>query len=66
MDSGLTTLHLMYETEAAQILGIPSYVAQTALLPVAYYTGTDFKTAKRRPSREVAHWDSWEGMSSSG
>jgi hypothetical protein len=49
----------MYEQEAADILGIPPTVTQAALLPVAYYTGTDFKPAKRLPSREQTYWDTW-------
>jgi nitroreductase len=57
--SCLTTDHLFYEAEAAQILGIPDTVTQVALLPVAYFTGTDFKPAKRLPSRERTHWDRW-------
>lgn len=59
LGSSLTTLHLIYEKEAAQLLGIPDYVVQTALIPVAYYTGTDFQPAKRRPAKEVTHWDGW-------
>ena len=55
-----TTVHLVYEREAAAVLGIPDHVMQTALLPVAHYTGTDFKPAKRRPVQEITHWDGWE------
>jgi nitroreductase len=54
-----TTDHLFYEREAAQILGIPDTVTQVALLPVAYYTGEDFKPAKRLPARERTHWNRW-------
>ncbi|MFI5364710.1 MAG: nitroreductase family protein [Candidatus Binatia bacterium] len=57
--SCLTTDHLFYEAEAAQILGIPDTVTQVALLPVAYFTGTDFKPAKRLPARERTHWNRW-------
>lgn len=60
LGSSLTTLHLIYEQEAAQVLGIPGHVTQAALLPVAYFKGTDFKPAKRRPAREMTHWDGWE------
>ena len=60
LGSSLTTLHLIYEKEAAEVLGIPSHVTQTALLPVAYFNGSDFRPAKRRPGREVTHWDGWE------
>lgn len=54
-----TTLHLAYETEVAELLGIPETMTQAALLPVAYFTGDDFKPAKRIPGREVTYWDSW-------
>ena len=56
-----TTLHLMYEEEAADVLGIPEHVRQVALLPVAYYTGSDFKPAKRLPSQDLTHWNTWSG-----
>ncbi|GJM42497.1 MAG: putative oxidoreductase [Ardenticatenaceae bacterium] len=54
-----TTLHLRYEKEIAKILGIPKQITQAALLPVAYYTGDDFKPAKRVPAVEVTSWNSW-------
>lgn len=54
-----TTLHLMFEQEAAQLLGIPEDVTQTCLLPVAYYTGDDFKPGARVPLSEVVGWDHW-------
>lgn len=54
-----TTLHIMYEQEVARILGIPDTVTQAALFPVAYFTGDDFKPAKRLPTAEFVHWDSW-------
>jgi nitroreductase len=59
--SAWTTLHLFHEREAAEILGIPEHVTQTALLPVAYFTGTDFKPAKRLPAVEHVHWNRWGG-----
>jgi nitroreductase len=59
LGSAWTTLHLMFEQEAADILGIPPTVTQTALLPVAYYTGTDFKPAKRLPASQQTYWDAW-------
>lgn len=55
-----TTLHLMFEEEAADLLGIPfADFMQTALLPVAYTKGTDFKAAQREPLDTVLHWDAW-------
>ncbi|MFN2135135.1 MAG: nitroreductase family protein [Candidatus Promineifilaceae bacterium] len=54
-----TTLHLRYEQEVADLLGIPGDVTQTALLPVAYYQGETFKPAKRTPAAELTYWDTW-------
>lgn len=54
-----TTLHLFYEREVAALLGIPEQVTQTALLPVAYFTGEDFKPTERIPARARTYWDAW-------
>jgi len=54
-----TTLHLVYEAEVAAILGLPDGIRQAALIPTAYYTGTDFRPAARQPLDEVLHWDRW-------
>ena len=54
-----TTLHLLYEQETAALLGIPSHITQAALLPVAYFTGDDFKPARRMPARERTYWNGW-------
>lgn len=59
LGSAWTTIHLMFEAEAAAILGIPPHITQTALLPVAWFKGDDFKPAKRIPSREITYWDTW-------
>ena len=59
LGSCLTTLHLAHADEAAALLGIPDAITQTALLPVAYTVGTDFKLAKRSPVSEITHWNSW-------
>ena len=59
LGSAWTTLHLIAEKEVATLLGIPDDVTQTALLPVAYFTGSDFKPAKRLDTHRVAHWDVW-------
>src|SRR5689334_10977295 len=50
LGSAWTTLHLRYEQDVAALLGIPANVTQAALLPVAYYTGDDFKPADRLPA----------------
>jgi nitroreductase len=58
--SAFTTIHThYYEREAAELLGIPPRITQAALLPAAYYTGDDFKPAKRVPARERTYWDTW-------
>lgn len=55
-----TTVHLYYEQEAAEVLGIPyEKVAQAALIPVAYTLGTDFKPGARIPLESILHWDKW-------
>lgn len=55
-----TTFHLPYEEEAAEILGIPyREVTQTALIPVAYTEGTDFKPAPREPLDTMVRWNGW-------
>lgn len=55
-----TTLHLAHEKEVAALLNIPDHITQGALLPVAYYTGDDFKPGSRIPGRERTYWDTWE------
>ena len=59
LGSTLTTLHLVHEKEAAELLGIPDDVMQVALLPVAYTLGTDFKRAGRPPVANITHWNAW-------
>ncbi len=54
-----TTVHLKHADEAAKLLNIPDAVTQGVLLPVAYYTGMDFKAARRIPATELTHWDTW-------
>jgi nitroreductase len=54
-----TTLHLTYEQEAAELLGLPADVRQGALIPTAYSIGTDFKRARRQPLDDVLHLDRW-------
>ncbi|MGX7682020.1 nitroreductase family protein [Jatrophihabitans sp. DSM 45814] len=54
-----TTLHMTYEDEAAEILGLPDDVKQGLMIPTAYYTGDTFKPAPRQPLDEVLHIDRW-------
>jgi nitroreductase len=56
----LTTNHLAYEREVADLLGIPfDTVNQACLLPVAYARGIDFRPAKRASLESVVHVERW-------
>lgn len=57
--SAWTTLHLVYEKECAEILGIPDNYTQAALLPLGYFTGDTFQIANRLPKEQVTYWDTW-------
>jgi nitroreductase len=59
LGSAWTTLHLMFERDAAALLGLPDTITQTALLPVAHFTGSDFKPARRLAARDHTHWNRW-------
>ena len=54
-----TTLHLRYEREVAEVLGLPDDVVQGALIPTAWYTGDTFRPAARQPLDTVLHLDRW-------
>jgi len=54
-----TTLHLTYEREVAEVLGLPSNVRQGVLLPVAYTKGTSFKPGPRIDLDAVVHLNGW-------
>jgi nitroreductase len=53
-----------FEREVARLLGIPESVTIAAMIPVAYFTGADFKPAKRAPAFERTHWNKWGGEQS--
>jgi nitroreductase len=60
LGTSLTSYHLFFEREVAEVLGIPyEQIMQTALLPVAYTLGSTFKPAARKPLDEVLHWNRW-------
>lgn len=55
-----TTIHLMYEREAADILGIPyERYTQVAMVPIAYTKGTEFKAAPRKDLDQFIHRNAW-------
>ncbi|HEX4834521.1 MAG TPA: nitroreductase family protein [Trebonia sp.] len=52
-----TTLHLRYEKEVAELLGLPDNVRQGVLIPTAYYTGETFRPGPRRTlTLHENHW----------
>lgn len=56
-----TTLHLLFEKEAAEILEIPhDEILQTGLICLGHAKGgTDFKPGHRDPLETKVHWDTW-------
>ena len=55
-----TTLHLKYEREVADLLGIPyERYTQAALLALGFSSGGEFKPAQRLPLEGIVHWDKW-------
>jgi len=51
---------LRSEQEIAEALGIPyAQYTQAALLPVAYFTGENFRPVERIPLERITHWDHW-------
>jgi nitroreductase len=55
-----TTVHLVFEEEAAALLGIPfGNVTQVAMVPVAHTIGSEFRAADRHEVTDVVHWDRW-------
>lgn len=59
LGTALTSGHLTYEREVAELLGLPDDIRQGALVPTAYYTGETFRPASRRPLEESLHLDRW-------
>ncbi|HXM59082.1 MAG TPA: nitroreductase family protein [Candidatus Dormibacteraeota bacterium] len=60
LGTAYTTLHLVYEREVAEILGIPyDEYTQAGLTPIAYYTGDGFQPAARVPMDSITHWNGW-------
>lgn len=60
LGSCYTTLHLRFEQEAADLLGMPDHMSQAGLLPVAYTKGTDFKPAVRPPVEQITYLDTYK------
>lgn len=54
----LTTLHLMYEDEIKDRLGVPAPMHMAAMIPIGYPKGR-FGPVTRRPPEEVTSWNRW-------
>jgi nitroreductase len=54
-----TTLHMRYEKEISELLGMPADIRQGVLIPTAYYTGDAFRPAPRQPLDNVLHINAW-------
>jgi nitroreductase len=60
LGTAYTTLHLVYEREVADILGIPyDWITQAGLTPIAYYTGESFIPGPRVPLETITHFNAW-------
>ena len=55
-----TTLHLKYERQTAELLGIPyDRYTQAALITLGFSTGGEFKPAERIALDSLVHWEKW-------
>ena len=60
LGSAWTTLHLPFEREAAELLGIDHTLwTQVGLFPVAHTIGTDFQRAPRLDTAELVSFDTF-------
>jgi nitroreductase len=58
---GLGTAPLYVADQAAvnDVVGAPQSAHIACMLPVAFFTGSSFQPARRRPVDEVLSWDRW-------
>lgn len=57
-----TTASCMREREVCEVLGVPhEKFTHIGLLPIAYYEGTEFRRAWRRPVQEILTYNSFTG-----
>jgi len=61
-----TTAILGKRDELRDVLGVPETSTQIAMIPVAWYTGEDFKKAPRYPAREITFIDQYAHTWESG
>ncbi len=61
LGSAFTTLHLPHARRGRRAARHPRRRAsRPRSIPVAYFTGDDFKPAKRRPVEEITYWNGWK------
>jgi nitroreductase len=60
LGSTITGMHLAFERQIGELLGIPAGVSQICLVPVAYTIGTDFRPANRHAAKERTYWERWQ------
>ena len=61
-----TTAILGKRDELREVLGVPDTSTQIAMIPVAWFTGDDFKPAPRYPAREITFIDQYAHTWESG
>ena len=54
-----TTAILSRDQEIAELLAIPPGTTQIAMIPVAWFKGSDFRPAPRLPAREVTYFNGY-------
>lgn len=59
LGSVMTVMHLPFEAQIAEELGIPPQVTQAALVAVAHTKGTHFSPAERIPAQNLTYWNQW-------
>jgi nitroreductase len=56
---GTTPVFVTSEAQVSEVVGAPADSHLAGLLPVAYYTGSTFKPARRHPVEDVTFFDRW-------
>lgn len=59
LGSVMTCMHLVFEARAREILGIPPFVTQTCLIPVAHLKSPVTRRAPRKSASGLTFWNSW-------
>lgn len=58
LGSAIASMHVPFEPEVGELLGLPRSVTQVCLVPVAHLT-RDLGPAPRRSAEDVTHWETW-------